>query len=561
MKKLIKVSSIILGALVIGFVAFLIWAYMPVPAFKPAVYEPIAPYYWPTKAWQYSTPEEQGMNSETLLDMMAFYEKSAADNPELYIDSMTVIRNGYIVAEFYNNPLFLRDELHVIHSATKSIVGALIGIAIKRGYINSIDVPIVEIFADRKINNLDERKRAMTIKHLLSMETGLHSRDSFLYAYEGLFEMQHADDWLQYALDLPMAAQPGERFDYSNISTFLLSAIIMESTDMDTLEFAKAHLFEPLGIKDVKWEWNSEGLPIAWARMWLKPNDMAKIGLLYLQQGVWEAEQVIPREWVRDSLTPHAYPQNAVDILNADLSKNQDASTRNWVAQRLIRPFTDGYGYQWWLDRDGHYNALGTSGQYIMVAPEQNLIFVATSKSTGASQFMPASLFYDYVLAAVESGKPMPVNEAAKEKIESLAVPATLSEDPAPVRKLPSIAADVSGVTYLIEANPFNTNNIRFVFDPTKDYAELSYTARESWNIGYRIGLDHVRRVSDSNNSTFAAVGEWTSPDTFSLEVEIVGYSTFDRWEFRFNHDEIHITEHSISGDFTYSGRLQTSSQ
>ena len=210
--------------------------------------------------------------------MQAFYQDSAVLDPELYIDSMTIIRNGYIVAEFYNNPFFQRDQLHVIHSATKSIVGILVGIAIDKGYLESVDVRLVDVFGNRDIEHLDGRKRAITVRDLLSMQTGIHSRDSYLYAHEGLFEMQRAEDWLQYALDLPMATSPGERFDYSNISTFLLSLIIAEKTGMDTLEFADLNLFAPLGIADFKWEWNAQGQPMAWARMWLKPNDMAKIG-------------------------------------------------------------------------------------------------------------------------------------------------------------------------------------------------------------------------------------------------------------------------------------------
>ncbi|GAG09534.1 unnamed protein product, partial [marine sediment metagenome] len=268
--------------------AFLIWAYTPVPAFESVAVDAPAPDYWPTHGWKYSTPDEQGMNSETLAEMITFYNDAAAENPELYIDSLTVIRNGYIVAEFYNNPLYPRDEMHIVHSVTKSIVSTLIGIAIDRGFIDSVDVPLVDIFAGREIQSLDERKRALTIRHLLSMTTGLHSRDSYIYGYEGLFALQHSDDWLQFALDLPMAATPGERFDYSNISTFVLSTVIMETTGMDTLAFAREYVFGPLGITDVKWEWNSAGQAIAWARMWLKPNDMAKIGLLYLQHGQWD---------------------------------------------------------------------------------------------------------------------------------------------------------------------------------------------------------------------------------------------------------------------------------
>jgi CubicO group peptidase (beta-lactamase class C family) len=554
-KRFLKITAIGVGVFAVALGAFTVWGYLPVAPFEPVAYQPRTPDHWPTEGWRRSTPEAQGMSSETLVEMMAAYEASRREDPELYIDSMTIVRNGYVVADFYTNPLYPRGALHILHSATKSIVSALVGIAIDRGHIESVDVRVVDVFGDREIRNLDQRKQRLTIRDLLSMETGLHSRDSYLYAHEGLFELQHTEDWLQFALDLPMAAEPGERFDYSNISTFLLSAILMRSTGMDTLEFARKHLFGPLGIEEVKWEWNSQDQPIAWARMWLRPDDLAKFGLLYLQRGRWNGEQIVAEDWVRDSLTPWAYPPNAVDILNADMTRNQDASTRNWVAQRFFRPFADGYGYQWWLARDGTYTALGTSGEYLMVAPEQNLVFVVMSKSRGIAQFAPAELFRDFVLPAVRSDDPLPENEPALAALRALAGPPALTDEASPVPDLPATALRISGATYALETNPFNTDDIRFVFDPDLDHAELSYTARESWDVDYRIGLDGVRRFTETNDSVFAAVGEWTSPNTFAVDVEIVGYSTFDRWEFTFEGDAIHVTEFSIAGDYTYGGR------
>ncbi len=470
---------------------------------------------------------------------------------------MTIVRNGTIVADFYNNPLYPRDELHVLHSVTKSIVSALVGIAIEKGHIDGVDARLLDVFPGREVQNLDARKRRITIRDLLSMQTGLHSRDSYLYAHEGLFALQHSEDWLQFALDLPMAAEPGERFDYSNISTFLLAVILMETTGHDPLDFANKHLFAPLGIDDVRWEWNSVGQPIAWARMWLRPNDLAKLGLLYLQRGRWKGEQIVPSDWVHESVTPFAYPPTAVDVLNADMSPNRDASTRSWVATRFLRPFSDGYGYQWWLDRDGTYAAMGTSGQFLIVAPEQDLVFVAMSKSRGLAQFVPARLFQDFVLPAVLSDAPLPENPSALAKLRALAGPPELVESASPVAKLPGVATRVSGVTYAMETNPFNTDQIRFVFDPERDYAELNYTARETWEVRYDVGLDGVRRFTETNAGVFAAVGEWTSEDTFAVDVELVGYSTFDRWEFTFERGAIRVTEFSISGDYVYAGKAE----
>ncbi len=554
MRKLLKILALVVGSLALAIGGFTVWGYLPVPEFEPVAYTPVPPTHWPTHGWRHSTPEEQGMSSEALLAMFEAYEEAAQDDPETYIDSMTVIRNGTIVAEYYGNPLYQPGELHVVHSVTKTVVGALIGIAIDKGLIESLDVSVVALFPERTIDNLDARKKSLTIRDLLSMQTGLHSRDSYLYGHENLYALQHSDDWLQFALDLPMAAEPGERFDYSNISTFLLSAILTKATGMDTLEFAHINLFEPLGIEDVKWEWNDDGQAIAWARMWLKPHDMAKIGLLYQQKGQWDGRRVVPGWWVRASLRPAAYPQNAVDILNADMSKNGEKSNENWFAQRFFRPFADGYGYQWWLDRDGAYTALGTGGQYISVAPDKGVVFVATSKCSGLAQFLPARLFFNHVLPAVESEVPLPPDYVGAAAIAAFAVPPPRTDQAIPVPDLPAAGARVAGVTWVMEENPLNVNDLRLEFAPGRDTAVLAYTARESWDVEFEIGLDGVRRLTPTNDSTFAAKGAWISPTTFRAEVEIVGYSTFDVWEFTFEDDGITVRERGVGGDFTYRG-------
>ncbi len=554
MRRLIWGAGILSGTLAIVFTGFMIWAYQPVPAFKPLKYSALSMDYWPTDGWRRSTPEAQGMSSKTLLDLFEYCKTQAVRDPEFYLDSVTVIRNGYVVAEFYPNPNYSRGEMHVIHSATKSIVSALVGIAIEQGIVGSVDARLVDFFPGQDIENLDDRKRTITIRDLLTMETGMHSRDSYLYAHARLLKLQQSEDWLQFALDLPMASTPGERFDYSNISTFLLGASLAKSTATDVLTFARKALFEPLGIKDVKWEWTPDGLPIAWARMWLKPDDLAKIGLLYLQQGRWENQQIVPTAWINESLTPWAFPKNAVDVLNEDMSRNGDTSTRNWVAQRFFRPFSDGYGYQWWLDRAGNYSALGTNGQYLTIAPAHNLIFVVSSKSRGISQFKPAELFYDYVLPAIEAELPLPANPKASDGLAKYAVPPVQVHAAGSVPKLPPIALDVSGVKYAMDSNPYKTNNVRLVFNPAKPYAELSYTARENWTPDFRIGLDGTPRSTKTNGSVFVSTGRWTSSGTFTVDVEIVGYTTFDKWEFRFAGNRLFLTEFSITGDYTYEG-------
>jgi CubicO group peptidase (beta-lactamase class C family) len=174
-------------------------------------------------------------------------------------------------------------------------------------------------------------------------------------------------------LDLPMAEPPGTRFEYCNGGSFLLSAIIQETTGMSAREYAMENLFGHLDINDMYWPSNPEGISIGWGEMHLKPHDMAKIGMLYLNEGKWEGKQVIPAAWV-------------------------EASTR----MHLPATLSDGYGYQWWVDEGGYFMALGYKGQFIYVVPEVELVVVFVSNLAESDFFVPEILLNDYILPAVK---------------------------------------------------------------------------------------------------------------------------------------------------------------
>ena len=557
-KKRLKRFSIVVLSLIL-LVVLLITLGIVVTNYGPQMqqisYEPVNPDYWPTQEWQISTPEEQGMDSAKLLEMVEFYKEQRLKKEKKSIDSITIVRNGYIVADIYLNPLFPKDTKHIIHSCTKSIMSSLIGIAIEEGYIEGVDVLVLDIFDDKNIENVDARIKTLTLKDLLTMQTGLHSQDSYMYQWKGLFKMQTTDDWTEYILNLPMEAEPGTRFDYSNMASFLLSAIIKKTTGKDTLSFAQEHLFDPLEIKDIQWEKSPQGIDIGWARMWLKPHDMAKIGLLYLQKGKWESQPIIPTQWVEESLTAHSFPKKYRYVYDEEGNVDRMASGGLWVFTNLARPFADGYGYQWWLDKSGMFSAVGVGGQFIMVVPKENLVVVFTSKLSGADSFLPAKMLDKYILLAIVSDESIDSNETAQYELSLLSEPPRQVVKPKPVQELPEIAMEISGETYKLETNPWKYDNFQFVFDSNKDYAEFSYTVKENDVVNYRIGLNNVYRLTESNGDIYAAVGSWTTPDTFVIDYELVGYSTRGKWILTFNNEGIDVEEVGVTGIYNYSGK------
>jgi len=557
MSVLAMVLIITAGVLAILVLTFLALVYIPSPKFGPPSFDPIAPDHWPTEHFRTATTEMEGMDSTKLLEMVAAYQDASEGDPAFDIDSITIVRNGDLVADLYFNPLYPRDTKHVIHSCTKSIVSALIGIAIDQGFVNGVDEKVVDVFPDKHSAGMDPLIAEITLKDLLSMQTGICSQDSYLYGYRGLFELQRTEDWVAHILSLPLEATPGTRFDYSNMSSFLLSAIIQKTTGQNALSFAHQNLFGPLGIKDVLWEESPQGINIGWARMWLKPHDMAKFGLLYLQQGRWDGQQIISTDWVRESLTPHAYPRNYRDVLNEAGEKDNELSMRNWVSSKFLRPFADGYGYQWWLAKDGAFAAMGTAGQYIIVSPEDNLVVAITSQASGLGAFKPAKLFKKYIRKSVVADSPITPNKDAQAQLEALAEPPTLIEVNESSLPLPRQALEISGETYSLEANNWNYDNFKLNFERDRAFAVFSYTAKESEAVTYKVGLDDVYRFSENEGTTYAAKGAWTAADTFEISYQQIGYSNPGSWRLTFKEYNLHVVEMGVTGRYEYSGVQQ----
>jgi CubicO group peptidase (beta-lactamase class C family) len=320
--------------------------------------------YWPTDEWRTADPEEAGVYQEPLDDMLEEIRSRG-----IGADSVTVVRDGYVVLNEYFSTY--EGEPHIIYSCTKSVVSTLIGIAIEEGYIEGLDVRVLDLFPDRTAANMNDWKEKMTLRDLLTMTAGFDARDSYLYDWEGLTTMHESPDALQYVLDLPVIEEPGTRFEYTNGVSHLLSCIITETTGMSALEFGREHLFEPLGIHDVEWHTDSMDRNWGYSRIYITPHDMAKLGYLFLNAGQWDGTQIVPEEWVEEATTKHV-----------------DAT------------ILDGYGYQWWVSRNGYYSAVGYKGQFIHVVPDLDLVAVFTSRNEVDFDRI-LSLLETYVIPAV----------------------------------------------------------------------------------------------------------------------------------------------------------------
>lgn len=324
---------------------------------------PVNSTYWPTEDWRTSTPEEQGMDPQKLEAMLAEIQEKNID-----LHSFLIIRNGYIVSETYFGP-YDRDTKHDMQSVGRSWTSALIGIAIDKGYIDGVDQRIVEFFPERTFANMDQQKEAMTLEDVLTMRTGLEWQE-----LPGAFEkMQKSPDWLQYILDRPMTEEPGTRWDYCSICSHILTAVLKEATGINPRDFAEQYLFKPLGISDVAWIADPDGIPLGAGGFKLTPRDMAKLGYLYLRNGQWDGQQIVSSEWIRKSTQTYS-------VVNEHL----------------------GYAFHWiTVPEMKGYAASGGGGQIILVVPEYDLVIVTTA-FTEESIF---ELIDKHVLPAVQGSE------------------------------------------------------------------------------------------------------------------------------------------------------------
>lgn len=320
------------------------------------------PEYWPTDGWQTRNPSEHGFDSAVL---EAISESLGEEIP--FLDSLLVIRDGYIIYEQYFNGYGAGDP-HNIASVTKSWTSAAAGVASGRPEGPGLDESLAELLPGYFEAGENADKAGITYRSLLQMRSGIaFSEDGLDSGVYGTYQELAGQDLVSWGLDLPLAYEPGEAWNYSTLDSQFVSAVLHEAMGVSLEELLRDSLFEPMGITSYAWFADAAGTTIGGQQLSLTPRDMAKLGLLYLEGGVWDREQLIPAEWVEESTTPQgtsAYYANSAGVIEID-----------W------------YGYHWWTwgpEWFGGYSGLqakGFGGQQVLILPELELIVVTTAQT------------------------------------------------------------------------------------------------------------------------------------------------------------------------------------
>ena len=285
---------------------------------------------------------------------------AARQLPRLH--SLLVSRRGELVFERYYNGA-RRDRPANIKSASKSVISALVGIAIDRGLIPDVTTPIITYFPELA-QDADSRKREITVEHLLTMRPGLEGTSNRNYG-----AWVTSRNWVRHALGRPMFAAPGEQMEYSTGNTHLLSAILTKASGKSTWQFANETLARPLGFALAPWPRDPQGIYFGGNDMLLTPRQMIAFGELYLHRGRVGDHEIVPAEWVQRSCDGRA--------------RNRRPGGPGFGTEAGLDPLRDReYGYNWWVYKIRGYEtcfAWGYGGQYIFVMPELALVMVTTS--------------------------------------------------------------------------------------------------------------------------------------------------------------------------------------
>jgi CubicO group peptidase (beta-lactamase class C family) len=296
--------------------------------------------------------DQDESKSEELYNILRKTEKMP------YLKSLIILKNGEMIVEEYMNgggP----HRFYDLRSASKSILSAVLGIAIKGGYIESIDQRVIDFFPEYNTKELDPRVYDLRIRHLITMKSGFEIKETGR-VYQQLYKSK---DWIEHILQLPFKSDPGKKFNYHSFNTHLLSATITKATGMSTLEYATQTLFSPLGIKQVLWEKDPNGIYIGGWGLSLKAQDMAKFGMLYLNNGYFQGTKVVPSEWVMLSTIERT---GMIGTYYSGWNKSY------------------GYGYLWWVKRLNNKIdipfAMGHGGQRIAIMPNVNAVMVTQAE-------------------------------------------------------------------------------------------------------------------------------------------------------------------------------------
>lgn len=370
------------------------------------------------------TPEHQGIPSHVITRFT-----DAVEERGLELHSFMAVRGAHVIAEGWWAP-YDAGRPHMLFSLSKSFTSTAVGLAVDEGLL-SLDDKVISFFPEETPEHVSENLAAMTVKHLLMMGTGHHD-DPFR-------ALDHAkDNWTRVFLHAPVEHAPGSHFVYNNSATYMAGAIVQKLTGSTLLDYLQPRLFDYLGIPEPTWESCPRGYNCGAWGLSISTESIAKFGLLYLQEGKWQDRQLLPSEWVKEASSKHI--------------SNGDDPDHDW---------NQGYGYQFWLCRNGAYRGDGAFGQFCVIMPEHETVIAITSGTNDLGGVL--NTLWDILLPALQ--QPLSPLEPAPSFFQELQNKlASLSLDPPAYPSSSLFETQYAGITYQFEENKLELIECSFDF-------------------------------------------------------------------------------------------------
>lgn len=363
-----------------------------------------------------STPEAEGVSSKNILQFLEAAEKSPHE-----MHSIMFLRHGKVIAEGWWAP-YRADLKHTMYSCSKSFTASAVGLAVHEGKLN-VEDKVVSFFPDQLPDNVSANLAALRVRDLLSMTAGQEPDPTPV--------IRSADNWTKAFLATPILNQPGSKFLYNSLATYMLSAIVQKVTGEKIIDYLTPRLFAPLGITGMDWETTPDNINTGGWGLRIKTEDMARFGQLFLQKGVWNGKQVLPAAWVQEAST-------AKIIQHPDMPQSKRDSS-DWE---------QGYCYQMWRSRNNSFRGDGAFGQFIIVLPDQEAVIAITSESPNMQDEF--NLVWKYLFPAIQpTALPADAKSTAalKQKLAALALPVPAKS------KASAIQKNIAGKTYAVSPN------------------------------------------------------------------------------------------------------------
>jgi CubicO group peptidase (beta-lactamase class C family)/predicted glycoside hydrolase/deacetylase ChbG (UPF0249 family) len=307
-----------------------------------------------TKSLPRSSPEAENIHAKGIMKYLDAVKQNKQD-----LHSLMILRHGKVVVEYWFGE-HAANKPHIMNSVSKTYTATAIGFAVAEGKLKVTD-KVISFFPDKLPDHVSPYLKELEIHHLLTMSVG-HDTDP-----TRSIRNESDTDWVQAFLSYPIEHKPGTVFVYNSLATYMLSAIIQKVTGEQLINYLYPRLFRPLGIIGVTWNESPQGINTGGWGLYIKTEDMAKLGQFYLQRGKWNGKQILPESWFDEATSSH------IASLPAGVKRE------NLKIKPKDSDWLQGYGYQIWRCRNNAYRADGANGQYIIVIPEKDAVIVTTA--------------------------------------------------------------------------------------------------------------------------------------------------------------------------------------